>query len=96
VALNRDVDHLKGRLGRDGSGMTLREFLDDEPITEPEVPFPVRGTPGGWQDVWDHDDGVQMRRELEEAERRLRVAVSLGTPERIRRPTQVIVQPRPL
>jgi hypothetical protein len=73
--------------------MRQREFLDDEPITEPEVPFPVRGTPGGWKDVWDHDDGVQLRRELEDAERRLKVAIALSYSERIHRPKQVIVQP---
>jgi hypothetical protein len=37
-----------------------------------------------------------MRRELEEAERRLRLAVTLSKPERIGRPTQVIAHPHVL
>jgi hypothetical protein len=35
-----------------------------------DVPFPVRGTPGGYRDVWDDpDDAVAMRQQLEDAAR---------------------------
>jgi hypothetical protein len=36
-----------------------------------DVPFPVRGTPGGYRDVWDDaDDAAAMREQLEDAARR--------------------------
>jgi hypothetical protein len=44
-----------------------------------DVPFPVRGVPGGWRDVWDEpDDSAELRACAEEAECRLmtRVAVT--------------------
>jgi hypothetical protein len=36
----------------------------------PEPKFPVRGTPGGWKDVWDSpDDSNKFRELIEEATR---------------------------
>jgi hypothetical protein len=35
-----------------------------------DVPFPVRGTPGGYHDLWDDpDDAAAMRQQLEDATR---------------------------
>ena len=38
--------------------------------TDPE-PFPVRGTPRGYRDVWDSDDRVLIQAQLAEQERLL-------------------------
>jgi hypothetical protein len=45
-----------------------------------DVPFPVRGTPGGFHDVWDDpDEAAAMRQQLEDAARRsLERARALG------------------
>jgi hypothetical protein len=45
-----------------------------------DVPFPVRGTPGGYRDVWDDpNDAAAMRQQLEDAARRsLERAQALG------------------
>jgi hypothetical protein len=45
-----------------------------------DVPFPVRGTPGGYRDAWDDaDDAAAMREQLEDAARRsLERAKALG------------------
>jgi hypothetical protein len=43
-------------------------------------PFPVRGTPGGYRDIWDDpDDAAALRQQLEDAARRsLARAQALG------------------
>jgi hypothetical protein len=47
-----------------------------------DVPFPVRGTPGGHRDVWDApDDAAGLCQQLEDAARRsLERAQALGQP----------------
>jgi hypothetical protein len=42
--------------------------------------FPVRGTPGGYRDIWDDpDDAAALRQQLEDAARRsLEQAKALG------------------
>jgi hypothetical protein len=34
-----------------------------------DVPFPIRGTPGGWKDFFDEGDGEVIRHQAEMAER---------------------------
>ena len=40
------------------------------PAHDPPPDFPVRGTPGGYRDIWDDpDDAAQVRDQLDAAER---------------------------
>jgi hypothetical protein len=43
-----------------------------------DVPFPVRGVPGGWRDVWDDpDDAAALRSRVEAAEAHLLARVAI-------------------
>jgi hypothetical protein len=49
--------------------------------TEPE-PFPVRGTPTGYRDRWDSDDGAVIQAQRAEHERLLVAAREAAAPHR--------------
>jgi hypothetical protein len=49
--------------------------------TEPE-PFPVRGTPSGYRDRWDSDDGAVIQAQIAEHERLLVAAREAAAPYR--------------
>ena len=49
--------------------------------TEPE-PFPVRGTPTGFRDRWDSDDGALIQAQIAEHERLLVAAREAAAPRR--------------
>jgi len=49
--------------------------------TDPE-PFPVRGTPTGYRDRWDSDDGVVIQAQIAEHERLLVAAREAAAPHR--------------
>jgi hypothetical protein len=43
-----------------------------------DVPFPVRGTPSGWRDVWDDpDDSAELRAKVEATEAHLLARVAI-------------------
>jgi hypothetical protein len=58
--------------------------------TEPE-PFPVRGTPSGYRDRWEADDGAVIQAQLAEHERLLVAAREAAAP---RRPARVVLLTR--
>jgi hypothetical protein len=49
--------------------------------TEPE-PFPVRGTPSGYRDRWEGDDGAVIQAQIAEHERLLVAAREAAAPYR--------------
>jgi hypothetical protein len=60
-----------------------------------DVPFPVRGTPGGFRDAWDGaDDAAQMREQLEDAAR-LSMERARAIGQRLRQPLPADEDPGP-
>jgi hypothetical protein len=49
--------------------------------TQPE-PFPVRGTPSGYRDRWEADDGAVIQAQIAEHERLLVAAREAAAPHR--------------